>query len=386
MDMKNNKSKLQQLADLMNEQSETPFMITDDLLYTFDAVLEPEEVEFLLKIGGGNLRRSDIEDKAGLSKKDCGRLIETLLNKGHITELEAGDGQRYLHIMCILPGWFEHYLMSGADTPDRREFSRRVSAYYSAVQAIPPDVVNMILKDLAPNRSVATVNPSSSRMIEVNRALPPQVSEFYPTHSVLALLEKVPENETIAVFHCFCRQQRKLDGDPCRMHLPEEACIGLGPAAEHLTARNFGRRISKQEAIALIKEAEKRGAIHQVGRLVPLKDFKTKYENDIICNCCWDCCGVIGNYSRGNTPFMLKSYYIAEMLDDNTCNGCGVCEEYCPVRAIAVDGYGIARIDAKMCCGCGLCALHCPEQAVSLKPFERNVFLPVLEKNKRRIP
>ena len=386
MEMKNDKEKLQQLANLMNEQSETPFIVTDDLLYIFDAALEPKEVDFLLKMGGGNLSRGDVESRVDLPKKDCDRLLETLLDKGHITELEAGDGKHYLHIMSIFPGWFEHYLMSGADTPDRREFSRRVTAYFNAARAVPPDLLNMILKDVSPHRSVATANPSASRLIEVNQALPPQVSEVYPPHSVLNLLEKLPDDEVISVGHCFCRQQRKLDGDPCRMHLPDEACIGLGPAAEHLITRKFARRISKKEAIALVKEAENKGTIHQAGRLVPLKDFKVKYEIDIICNCCWDCCGVIGNYSRGNTPFMLKSYYIAEMPDEGKCNGCGLCEQFCPVRAIAVDGYGTARIDAKVCCGCGLCVLHCPEQAVRLKPFERNVFLPVLEGNKRRIP
>lgn len=388
MNMKNDKDRLQQLANLMNEQSETPFMVTDDLLYIFDAALEPEEVAFLLKMGGGNLRRGDVEARSGLPKRECDRLLETLLDKGHITELEAehaGDEHR-LHLMSIFPGWFEHYLMRGEDTPDRREFARRVSAYFAAAQAVPPDVLNMILKDVSPHRSVAAANPTSSRLIEVGKPLPPQVSEVYPPHSVLNLLEKLPEDETVAVGHCFCRQQRKLDGDPCRMHLPEESCIGLGPAAAHLIARNFGRRISKREAIALVKDAEKKGAIHQAGRLVPLKDFKVKYEADIICNCCWDCCGVIGNYSRGNTPFMLKSYYIAEMPDEDACNGCGQCETYCPVRAIVVEGSGIARIDEKMCCGCGLCVLHCTEQAIRLRSFERNVFLPVLEKGKRRIP
>jgi ferredoxin len=387
MEMKTDKDKLQQLADLMNEQSETPFMVTDDLLYIFDAALEPEEVDFLLKMGGGNLRRSDVENRTGLPKKDCDRLIETLLSKGHITELEAEPGEEpYLHVMSIFPGWFEHYLMGGADTPDRREFSRRVSAYFNAARAVPPDVLNMILKDVSPNRSVATANPTTSKLIEVNAALPPQVNEVYPTHSILNILEQLPDDEVISVGHCFCRQQRKLDGDPCRMHLPDEACIALSPGAEHVIKRGLGRRISKQEAIDLVKECESKGAIHQVGRLVPLKDFKAKYEVDIICNCCWDCCGVVGNYSRGNIPFMLKSYYIAEMPDENVCNGCGVCEEYCPVRAIAVNEYGIARIDDKLCCGCGLCAQHCPEQAVRLKPLERNVFLPVLEGAKKRIP
>jgi len=82
---------------------------------------------------------------------------------------------------------------------------------------------------------------------------------------------------------------------------------------------------------------------------------------------------------------MLKSYYISEMADGDKCNGCGACEEYCPVRAIAVDESGVARVNAEMCCGCGLCVLHCQEQAIRLKPFERNVFLPVLVGEKRRI-
>jgi len=46
--------------------------------------------------------------------------------------------------------------------------------------------------------------------------------------------------------------------------------------------------------------------------------------------------------------------------------------------AIALDESGVARINADMCCGCGVCVVHCTEKAIRLKPFERNVFLPVL--------
>ncbi len=388
MQMKNDKDKLQKLADLMNEQSETPFMVTDDLLYIFDAALEPEEVDFMLKMGGGNLHRSDVQDRVGLPPAEFERVLERLLDKGHITELEPEQecAEPYLHLMSIFPGWFEHYLMGGADTPDRREFARRVSNYFAAARAVPPDVLNQILKDVAPHRSVATANPSSSRLITVNEVLPPQVNEVYPPHSVQNILERLPDDEVISAGHCFCRQQRKLDGDPCRMDLPEESCLGVGPAAEHIIRRGMGRRISKQEAIDLVKLAEEKGAVHQVGRLVPLKDFRVKHEADIICNCCWDCCGVLGNYHRGNIPFMLKSYYIAEVPDEDDCTGCGICEQFCPVAAIAVGDSGVAAVDEALCCGCGLCALHCPESAVSLRPYERNVFLPVLPPGKRRIP
>ena len=388
MEMKTDKDKLQQLADLMNEQSETPFMVTDDLLFIFDAALEPAEVDFMLKMGGGNLRRGEVQQRAGLPPTEFERLLDALLDKGHITELEPEQEgtEPYLHLMSIFPGWFEHYLMGGVETPDRREFSRRLSQYFSAARAIPPDMLNEILKDVSPHRSVATANPSSSRLIEVNEALPPQVSEVYPSHSIQNILERLPDDEVVSVGHCFCRQQRKLDGDPCRMDLPEESCLGVGPAAEHIIRRGMGRRISKREAIELVKLAEEKGAVHQVGRMVPLKDFPVKHEADIICNCCWDCCGVLGNYHRGNLPFMLKSYYIAEVPDGDDCTGCGICEQFCPVDAIAVGDSGVAAVDPAMCCGCGLCALHCPESAVRLRPYERNVFLPVLEPGKRRIP
>ncbi len=387
MEMKSEKDKLQRLADLMNEQSETPMLVTDDLLYIFDAALEPEEVDFMLKMGGGNLSRAEVEGKVGLTPADFERVLETLLDKGHITELEPEEEgeEPYLHVMSIFPGWFEHYLMRGADTPDRREFSRRVSGYFAAAQAIPPDMLNEILKDMSPHRSLAIANPSSSRLIQVDEAVPPQPSEVHPSHSILNILERLPEDVAVSAGHCFCREQRKLDGDPCRMDLPEESCLGIGPAAEHIIRRGMGRRISKREAIELVKLAEEKGAVHQVGRMVPLKDFKVKHEADIICNCCWDCCGVLGNYHRGNLPFMLKSYYIAEVPDEDECTGCGICEQFCPVDAIAVGESGVAAVDQALCCGCGLCALHCPENAVRLRPYERNVFLPVLPPGKRRI-
>ena len=262
MDLKNNKEKLQQLANLMNEQSATPIlMVTDDLLWVFDAALEPEEVDFLLKMGGGNLRHSEAEARVGLPKGEFHRMLTTLLDKGHITELEPEPGQAepLLHLMCIFPGWFEHYLMGGKETPDRKEFARRVTKYFAMAQDIPPDVLNAILVGVGPQRSIATASPPTPRIVKVGKPLPPQVSEIYPPHSVLSILEKLPDDEVISVGHCFCRQQRKLDGDPCRMNLPEEACLGLGSAARHIIDRGMGRRISKQEAIKLVKESAAEG-------------------------------------------------------------------------------------------------------------------------------
>ncbi|MFO8010596.1 MAG: 4Fe-4S binding protein [Dehalococcoidia bacterium] len=387
MELKNDRDKLISLANLMNEQSETPTIVTDDLAYVIDAALEPEEVDFLLKMGGGNRTRGEIEDRTGLPGKDFRRILESLLDKGHITVLQpesAGNEPRF-HLMSIFPGWFEFYLMRGTESPDRKEFSRRLTNYFAAAQEFPPELLNEVMRETAPHRSITVVNPPNSRVIDVKEDVPPPVNEVYPAHSVLSIFEKIDNDEIITVGHCFCRQQRRMDGDPCRMNLPEEACLAIGPAAKQLIERSIARRISKAEAMELINEAEQKGAVHQAGRLVPLKDFESKYEVDIICNCCWDCCGAFGLYNRGITPFVLKSYYISEIRDKEACTSCGTCEDICPVRAISVGADNIAIINADLCVGCGLCAFHCPDQVIQLKPFERDVFLPVLEGSQRRI-
>ncbi len=387
MVFENDKHKLNTLANLMNEQSVAPTMVTDDLIYLFDAALNPEEVEFLLKMGGGNKKSIDIEKSVGLPPKEFGRIFTSLLDKGHIVQPAPAEGtaEPVYHLMSVFPGWFELFLMRGADTPDRREFSRRLIAYFNAATDIPPEIINEILQDVAPHRSLAAVNPPGSKRVAVNEAVSPELSEVHSAHSILSIYEQLDEDELITLSHCFCREHRKVDNDACRLDLPEESCMALGPAAQHLINRGIARPITKEEAIRLIKEFQEKGAVHQVGRLMPLKDFKAKYEVDILCNCCWDCCAAFGNYNRGIIPFLLKSYYIANIPDAHACTGCGSCEEFCPVRAIAVNGEGIAEINPDLCCGCGQCALHCPDQVIQLRFLERDVFLPILEGSQRRI-
>jgi ferredoxin len=388
MNMKSEKDKLAELANLMNEQSETPIFISDELLEVMDAALGPEEVDFLLKMGGGSMTLADLRNKVGIAEEEFEKIFKDLLDKGPITEMEPqpNQGEALYHLMSIFPGWFEFYLMRGAETPDRKLFAERIGKYYQTAQAFEPEFINTIIREMGPHRSIAVVNPPGPGRIAVGQAVEPSLSEVYPPHSILRILEDLDEDETVALGHCFCRQQRKMEGDPCRMELPERSCMTLGPAAEHLIRRGIAQRIAKEEALRFIKDVAAIGAVHQVGKLVPLKDFNAKYEVDIICNCCWDCCGAFGNYSRGNTPFMLKSFYRAEIPDDANCTGCGTCEEVCPVRAISVSEEGVTKIHPDMCCGCGLCAFHCPVEAVRLVPSEREVFLPLLDKSKQRIP
>lgn len=53
----------------------------------------------------------------------------------------------------------------------------------------------------------------------------------------------------------------------------------------------------------------------------------------------------------------------APTIDRDKCRGCGICAQWCPENAIAVE-QGCARIDPETCISCGYCICLCRESAV----------------------
>jgi ferredoxin len=59
------------------------------------------------------------------------------------------------------------------------------------------------------------------------------------------------------------------------------------------------------------------------------------------------------------------------LIDEESCTGCGICEERCPVDAISLER--IAKVNRDLCLGCGLCVSTCPESAISTVPREDGI-------------
>lgn len=63
-----------------------------------------------------------------------------------------------------------------------------------------------------------------------------------------------------------------------------------------------------------------------------------------------------------------KGEIVARVKQDS-CNGCGLCEEVCAYDAIKLDN-NIAKVVRDLCEGCGLCVMDCPTDAIALENLD----------------
>jgi ferredoxin len=382
------KRELRALAEVMNTQNLVPVPITQELLECFDVMISSEEADLLLKIGNETHSREGLASLSGLDEAEFGSRLRGLLTRGLTESFFDADGDECFQLPGILPGWFEHHLSDGKSSPEAREFAARAVRYIESFSKYNVFPLRYFLNRLPSVSKAPTCMgiPSQSGtarrtvVIDVDQGIPVAPTKVHPSWDVLEILDRHGDRNDICLINCFCRHSRRLIGDPCRFDIPSESCISLGIHAGYLSRYGLGRLISKRQAIEIVQEAEKKGAVHQL--------YYEKHDMSLpeiaLCNCCWDCCGFLGSYNRGVVPASVRSFYCARISDLSLCKGCGVCERYCPSNAITLVDQKV-RLKPKLCIGCGQCEIKCPRGVFRLHPSERNVLLPVQRKSKVRI-
>lgn len=59
--------------------------------------------------------------------------------------------------------------------------------------------------------------------------------------------------------------------------------------------------------------------------------------------------------------------YFLPVVDKEKCNGCGICEMFCPDSCIEIKDK-LSVINEFYCKGCGICARECPRSAITMQP------------------
>ncbi len=164
-----------------------------------------------------------------------------------------------------------------------------------------------------------------------------------------------------SIINCVCRQKQDLKNKPCQVTDRREVCLAIGNFARLYNEQNWGREITKDEALEYLKQNEQDGLIFQPGNTQKI---------DFVCSCCACCCLGLGGLKRIPNPadYVTSNYY-AEVNQD-LCTGCGNCVERCQMDAITLEDE-LASVNIKRCIGCGNCILDCPENAISMVAKEQ---------------
>jgi Na+-translocating ferredoxin:NAD+ oxidoreductase subunit B len=166
--------------------------------------------------------------------------------------------------------------------------------------------------------------------------------------------ELVRRHTHFAVRNCVCRQQRAAIGKGCGK--PMETCLSFDSAAQTTVFNGRGRSITLDEALAVLKQADRAGLV--------LQPANSK-DPPFICACCGCCCGVLRGLKLHEKPADLVSNAYIAHFDAELCIGCGACVERCQMDALSQSD-DLAALEPERCIGCGLCVSTCASGALNL--------------------
>ncbi|OGP57039.1 MAG: hypothetical protein A2V67_00620 [Deltaproteobacteria bacterium RBG_13_61_14] len=179
------------------------------------------------------------------------------------------------------------------------------------------------------------------------------------------------EASLITAVPCVCRTVARKNGRGQNCPAPETAvCMQTNLFAMGVLTRKLGEKLSKDEALKRIGEAEDAGLVHMVRNNVQKDMF--------MCNCCACCCTGLYFLQQLNFPGSIAPSRFRVKLDPNACSGCGICEERCQFHAITMND--AASINLNQCYGCGNCVITCPEEALALEEIRPREFIRVKAK------
>ena len=193
--------------------------------------------------------------------------------------------------------------------------------------------------------------------------------DMIPADDIRALIKA---QDTFALLNCACRI--RFPDRECGV--PLKTCLVLGRTAAYNIDRGAAKPITLEEALDFVtNETVKYPTVH-IGRRATPENF-----SGILCNCHYDCCGVMRpSMVTHTTRYGIKEFYAPSRfratVDPENCVSCRVCvDERCQFGAAQMKfypEYGEERayIDEEICMGCGNCVETCPAGIHGMKVVE----------------
>ena len=339
-----------------------PVPISDTLIELLKNLITEEQAKFLLLFRKPSMTLVQIKQKTDMDEDSILKMLNTLMYNGIIIGAKSRSaGVMVYRLMGMFPGIFEYTFLRGTSTEKDKKLAELFEELFL-------EVSEGTQRNLESTVTVFKSLPPTDRTLPVEKEVEIGTEMVMPFEDIKKYVE---EYDDIAVAHCYCRHWKDLLNDPCKLGASKNNCFLFDKSAKFAIEQRFGRRVSKEEAIKIMREAEDQGLVHKVMHIH--SDVNRGIE--AVCNCCKCCCGILGFYHRGALPLHTVSSYLAN-VDEELCIGCETCVNICPMETIDLNDT-VAVVNEGKCIGCGVCAHHCPEEAISLKRTgPRDVFIP----------
>jgi electron transport complex protein RnfB len=301
-----------------------------------EELFDPEEALLFAAMPLGPAPADRIAKEAERNPDETEVLLERMADKGLIMYKHKG-GEKTYATLPLVPGIFEFQFLKGESGQRDKRLAALFEAFFEVMRNLPPSDTKV------PSFPFARIVPVEEEIPANTRIFPfEQVSEYINTA------------EYISVSTCYCRHHGDLIGHGCNK--PKDVCLSLGPSAKFIIEKGFGRLVSREEAKGILQLSEDAGLVHIVSNTSKYIDF--------ICNCCVCHCGILKSVKNLQTNYGISSNYIVA-VDQESCQGCKLCIERCPVEAFSMND-DVAERDPEKCIGCGLCVSTCPSESLEM--------------------
>jgi ferredoxin len=303
-------------------------------------VSTPEEATLLNVLPGTT---EDLAERFGKSQEAITGMLQVLFHKGLVFKVKR-EGKIVYHMPRHIIQFHDASTLWPEAPPELIDLWRQYT------EKEYPQI---------PAALTAMKAPPLLRVVPINEKIEMK-SQVLAYEDASIIVEKA---SVLAVANCPCRMiMRKCDK-------PIDVCIQLNRAAEYSIERGTGRRIDVAEAKSILLRAEKAGLVHITENKAGL--------GTVICNCCNCCCIALPYAKNIATSGMLVPSRYRAVIEGDTCTGCGLCVDDCPMGVIIIDAQNIAMIDAEACIGCGVCTHVCPTDTISLIAVRQDDFIPI---------
>ena len=310
-----------------------------------EELFTPEEAAVFNAIPKGYNPAEAIAKAMGKSVDEVRPILEAMADKGLCTAGAMG-GVTYYSAPPFVPGIFEFQFMRGTKTERDKRLAKLIHAFKAALDA---------------EQGPPKITYPTSRVIPVDRKIQAE-NTIHTYHQVASYIEKY---QPLAVSTCFCRHEAKLIDEKDDCGKPDEVCMQFGMGAQFVIDRKMGRRISKEEALEILKQTEEAGLVHAA---------INRQEIDFLCNCCSCHCMILKTALAQPKPGLSLNSGFKPLHDSEKCTACGTCIDRCPTEALAMGDEDVPVLNSDLCIGCGVCATGCDFEAITL--VERAGILP----------